>query len=252
MIFISEYLGTIIRIGAILVIGFPLIVFLSRAIKRVLNEQVSHHLGVLFSNITFYAGLVVLFITILNELNFQLSALLGAAGILGIAVGFAAQTSVSNIISGIFLLLERSFKIGDTIVHNGIVGVIESIDLLSVKLRTFDNQLVRIPNENIIKSTTTNRTFYPIRRFDLEARIPVNQPIQPVIELLQSVVTSQDAIEKKPAPLFAVSKVTPWYIVILVRAWTTPDEYYSVARRIIAQANEVAEKEKIKLAIEQK
>ena len=82
---------------------------------------------------------------VLGELGVKLTALLGAAGIVGIAVGFASQTSVSNIISGLFLISEKPFAIGDVIRIGTTTGIIQSIDLLSIKIRTFDNLFVRIP-----------------------------------------------------------------------------------------------------------
>ena len=85
----------------------------------------------------------------------------GTAGIAGIAIGFASQTSVSNIISGIFLISERPFSVGDQIQVGTTKGIILSIDLLSVKLRTFENQLIRIPNESLIKSGVSQHHLLP-------------------------------------------------------------------------------------------
>ena len=82
-----------------------------------------------------------------------------AAGLLTVALGFAAQTSASNLISGLFLLGERPFVVGDVIrLASGITGEVVGIDLLSVKIRTFDNLLVRVPNETLLKSELTNLT----------------------------------------------------------------------------------------------
>ena len=78
------------------------------------------------------ARYVILFITgvtILYELNINISGLLGAAGVIGIAVGFAAQTSISNIISGLFLMIEHPFKLGDYIVCEDAEGKVTSINL---------------------------------------------------------------------------------------------------------------------------
>jgi len=94
--------------------------------------------------------------------------LLGAAGILTVAPGFASQTSASNLVSGLFMIAEHPFGVGDTIRLGSIAGEVPSIDLLSVNLRTPDNLYVRIPNETMIKSEITNLTRFPIRRLDLE------------------------------------------------------------------------------------
>jgi len=100
----------------------------------------------------------------LHEFGFNVTALLGAAGVIGVALGFASQTSMSNLIAGIFLLLEKAFEIGDEITFETATGIVESIDLFSVKIRTSDNTLVRIPNELIIKQKMTNLSYFAKRK----------------------------------------------------------------------------------------
>ncbi|MBO5483098.1 MAG: mechanosensitive ion channel [Spirochaetaceae bacterium] len=109
-----------------------------------------------------YAFYVLLVIYILGLFNIKLTALFGAAGIAGIAIGFAAQTSVSNIISGLFLLTEHSLKVGDYISANGESGTIDSIDMLSVRIHTPDNQFIRIPNESIINANLKNNSYFDL------------------------------------------------------------------------------------------
>jgi hypothetical protein len=87
----------------------------------------------------------------LHQAGLKLGVLPGAAGILTVAIGFASQTSASNLISGLFVIAERPFVVGDIIRVAETTGEVLSVDLLSVKIRTFDNLYVRIPNEGIIR-----------------------------------------------------------------------------------------------------
>jgi small-conductance mechanosensitive channel len=107
----------------------------------------------------------------LHQLGFNLSVLLGAAGVLSVAIGFASQTSAANLISGLFLLGERTIQPGDNIQVGIRTGEVLSVDLLSVKLRTPDNLYVRIPNEMLIKNEMVNLSKLPIRRFDLKVSV---------------------------------------------------------------------------------
>lgn len=116
----------------------------------------------------------------LRELGIDPQVLLGAAGLFTVAVGFASQTSISHLISGLFLMAEQPFRVGDLISVDGVTGEVLSIDLLSVKLRTFDNQMVRLPNEAMLKSTLHNLTRFPIRRVDLVLPIGFDTPIAEV------------------------------------------------------------------------
>ncbi len=137
----------------------------------------------------------------LMELGFDLSVLLGAAGILTVAIGFASQTSASNVISGLFLLGERPFSVGDVIRVNGTTGEVLSVDLLSVKLRTFDNLFVRIPNETMIKSEVTNLRRFPIRRVDLQVGVAYKEDLREVRDILMEVADRNPLCLEEPTPL---------------------------------------------------
>jgi len=128
----------------------------SRGAARLVAGSADTHQEILVRRVVFY-GVAGLFVaSALSDLGVDLSILLGAAGILTVALGFASQTSASNIISGLFLIGEKPFAVGDVIRVSGTVGEVISIDLMSVKLRTFDNLFVRIPNETMIKTEVTN------------------------------------------------------------------------------------------------
>ena len=137
----------------------------------------------------------------LMELGFDLSVLLGAAGILTVAIGFASQTSASNVISGLFLLGERPFAVGDVIRVSGTTGEVLSVDLLSVKLRTFDNLFVRIPNETMIKSEVTNLRRFPIRRIDLQVGVAYKEDLREVRKVLMEVADRNPLCLEEPQPL---------------------------------------------------
>ena len=146
-----------IRILAIVVVGLPLVMWLSRYVQNKLSRYLTPHFTVLISQAIFYTGMALITITVLKNLGFELSAFLGTAGIVGITLGFAAQTSISNIISGIFLLVEDTFQVGDTVsvTTANLNGRVESLHLFSVKLRTEQGKIVRVPNEYLLKNPIT-------------------------------------------------------------------------------------------------
>ena len=144
-----------VRTTSIVLIGLPLIIWLSRYVHKRLSTVLSPHFTVLISQALFYMGMGLLTITVLKNLGFELSAFLGTAGIVGISIGFAAQTSISNIISGIFLLIEDTFQVGDTITTNYFSGTVQSVHIFSIQLKTQDNKIVRVPNEFLLKNPIT-------------------------------------------------------------------------------------------------
>lgn len=132
---------------------------------------------------------------------------LRAAGIAGIAIGFASQTSISNIISGLFLISEKPFAVNDVIKAGDTTEIVLSIDLLSIKMRTFDNLYIRVPNEKIIKEELTNVTRFPIRRLNIDISVAYKEDLARVKERFES-----EGIEI-PFPhisVYAGSKTSPF------------------------------------------
>ncbi|MFC1796052.1 mechanosensitive ion channel family protein [Pseudomonadota bacterium] len=178
-----------------------------------MRDRLSPHHIALTQRLLFYSIFILFGVSALHQLGVNLGVLLGAAGILSIALGFAAQTSMSNLISGLFVMGEKAFTIGDIIRVGETTGEVLSVDLLSVKLRTFDNLFVRLPNETIIKSEVTTLTKFDIRRIDLHLSIAYKENIEAVRNVLKKVVNDHMNCLEEPEPLiiltgFADSAVT--------------------------------------------
>ena len=191
-----------IRAILLLSIGLVAATILSRLVRRSLKARLSEHHHQLARRVVFYGVLTLFVASALRELGFSLAVLMGAAGVLTVAIGFASQTSASNLISGLFLISERPFSIGDFIQVGAITGEVLSIDALSVKLRTFDNLFVRIPNETLIKSEVTTLTRFPIRRYDMKLGVAYKEDIKQVREILLAVAEKNPFCLEEPPPLF--------------------------------------------------
>ena len=155
----------------------------------------------------------------------DLSVLLGAAGIVTVALGFASQTSASNLISGLFLIGERPFSVGDIIKVGDTTGEVLSIDLLSVKLRTYDNLYVRLPNESLIKSEVTTLTKFPIRRLDLLIGVAYKEDINKVRDVLTVVATNNPMCLEEPKPLFIFLGFGESSIDLQFSLWTKRENF---------------------------
>lgn len=223
--FSEEFLQTVIKVGLILVISIPLLLLLRRWARSFFTKKYAPHYGMLAGKLVFYTGLAILVVTIMGQLGISLAPLLGAAGIVGIALGFASQTSVSNIISGLFLIAEQPFKVDDIITVNGTTGVVISIDVLSAKLRTFDNQFVRIPNETLIKTEVRNLTRFPIRRFNAKVSVAYKEDISKVREILLEVAEKNTHALSEPKPLIVFEAFGASSIDLLFLVWAPVTEY---------------------------
>ena len=234
MDFNPDILTKIKEIGFSLIIGYLIIQSLVILVRRVLFNKISKQSKMLVSKGIIYTGVVVLIFIIIGilELKNVFTTLLGAAGILGIILGIASQTSIGNIISGIFLISEKPFELGDLIRVGDKSGYVYSIDLLSIKLKTLDNLLIRIPHQTIISTEVTNVTRFPIRRMDIEVGVAYKENIKRVIEILKSVAYENPLCLVEPEPLVIVRKFGPSSIDILFGVWFEKSKYVKVKNSI--------------------
>ncbi|GAB5380684.1 MAG: mechanosensitive ion channel family protein [Aliiglaciecola sp.] len=222
----------------ILFVGYFVARFLSNLILRFNIANMTPHAQVLVRRGIFYGIMIIMLMSALRELGFDLSVILGAAGILSVAIGFASQTSASNLISGIFLMMERPFSIGDVIRIDQTLGEVISIDLLSVKIRTFDNLFVRVPNESMIKSQVTTLTRFPIRRADLKIGIAYKEDIEKVKTILNEVADKNPMCLNEPAPLFILLGFGTSSVDIQFSVWAKRENFLLLKNEIYQQIKE--------------
>jgi small-conductance mechanosensitive channel len=221
----EETVHQIIRVLLIIVISIPVLLLLRGWARRFFTKKYAPHYGMLAGKVVFYSGIILMIITVMGQLGISLAPLLAGAGIVGVALGFASQTSVSNIISGLFLIAEQPFKVDDIINVGGTIGIVMSIDVLSVKLRTFDNMFVRIPNETIIKTEVINLTRFPIRRFNAKVSVAYKEDIEKVREILLDVAEKNKHSLSEPEPQIIFEAFGTSSIDLDFRIWAPVDEW---------------------------
>lgn len=175
-----------------------------RVIKKLIlkhgEKKFQPHTQMIINKCITYIFWVIILMYVLSLFGIKLSAVWGAAGIAGLAIGFAAQTSVSNVISGLFVLSEKSMKVGDFISVGGVSGVIDNVGLLSIKVHTADNQLIRIPNSSVINSNLENYSTFDQRRLVFEVPISYDGDLQKALDVVSKVPALCKKVLKTPAP----------------------------------------------------
>lgn len=214
-------------------------IFLSRRVDSAISrlKHLDLQQRILFTKIAKYGVLTIAFASALNELGFNLKVLLGAAGVLTVAVGFAAQTSASNLISGIFLMVEKPFVIGDIVEVAGTKGEVLSIDLLSCKIRMFNNVMVRIPNESMVKSNITNLSYFPVRRVDFKVGVGYSSDMKKVRDLLMKAANAHPLCMSEPEPVFTFEAFGDSSINVLLQVWTLNENVGRVQNDVFNDIN---------------
>ena len=236
-------LRAVIKLG----VGFVAARLASGTAARMLASQADAHQELLARRITFYVVLGLFGASALSELGFDLGILLGAAGILTVAIGFASQTSASNVISGLFLLGEKPFSVGDVIRVGTTVGEVLSVDLLSVKLRTFDNLFVRLPNETMIKSEITNLNRFPIRRYDLQVGVAYKEDMRAVRDVLTRVADQNPLCLEEPGPLILFQGYGESALNFQFSVWAKTENFLELRNTIPTDVKEAFDAEEIEI-----
>ena len=242
----AERLGPLLQALALLVAGILLARAARFAVRRWTSGLSAQQRMLLVRGVG-YTVFGLFAVSALRELGFDFAVLLGAAGIVTVAVGFASQTSASNLISGLFLVFERTIEVGDVITVEGVTGEVLSIDLLSTRLRTFDNLLVRIPNETMVKARITNLNRFPIRRYDLLVGVAYKEDIAHVKRVLLEVADRNPLCLEEPAPLIIAQGYGASSVDFQLSVWAKTENYLDLRNSIHEEVKEAFDREGIEI-----
>ncbi|WP_227679390.1 mechanosensitive ion channel family protein [Psychrobacter sp. Pi2-1] len=198
----------------------------------------------LLKNILSVLLLVLGLASVMAQFGFDIVSLVAGLGIVGLAVGFAAQSTLANFIAGITILLEQSFQVGDWIHINDNEGRVVLIALRTTHILTRDNITVIIPNSNVASSEVINLTSKNFIRFDIRVRIAFEDDIETARKEILQVLSDTDAVLNRPETSATVAEIGEYGVFFIVRFWVKPA---AVAR--IPKIKEVLQEE-IKIAFD--
>lgn len=208
-----------------IVAGYLIARFASSAVKKLQHLQHKPRYTLFIEKAIFYVIFILFIVSALRQWGFEMKVLLGATGILTIALGFASQTSASNFISGLFLLAEDTLHVGDLVNFNGVQGEIISIGLFSIRVRQYDNTLVRVPNETLIKTPIVNVSHFSKRRLTCDFQVSGNTDIVPLRNSILHMLEKEPLCLKDPQPSVQVTDIGFSYMTVQVWAWAKQKDF---------------------------
>lgn len=200
--------GKIIFALFIIVTGLKLAQIVSKLLALVVKRRSQLDSGIVDAGqkLFFYTFAALFTLYALHSVQVPLTAFTVIGGALALGFGFGSQNVVSNLISGIILLVERPVKGGDFIEIESSVGIVETIGLRSVRIRTQGNEHLIIPNSYLLEKPLINWTFSDkIIRLELAVGVIYGSPIREVKRLLLAAATNIDRINVKPEPFVILS-----------------------------------------------
>jgi len=192
--------------------------------SRQLSSLLRDFLVITARRLVFIIGLFVG----LSALEINVGPVLAIVGAAGFVIAFALQNSLSNFASGILMLVYRPFDVGEFVNVAGVLGKVESMNLLSTQLRTPDNQQVIVPNNSVWGDVITNITGITERRVDMLFGIGYSDDIDRAQRILEEIVASNDKVLKEPEPIVRLHELGDSSVNFVCRPWVKPADYWDV------------------------
>lgn len=174
------------------------------------------------------AGLILLGIVLALEIlqvTALISAVLGTAGVLGLAVGFAFRDIVENYLAGLMLAFQQPFSKDDVVEIDDVSGVVVRLTTRNTLLLTFDGNHVYLPNATVFKAALTNYSRHPFRRFNFKVGVGVDEDLAEVVQTGMATLCAMPGVTDDPAPQVQIDELGDSSVVMNLFGWVDQREH---------------------------
>lgn len=214
---------SIAEIGVLLFLGWLINLGSNMLIQRSINKRGGdEHAAKTAKRLSAYIIFSLVLVLALGALGVPPTALGTVVGLIGLGLSFALKDMIANFISGIFIMVNRPFKIGDQIKVSGEEGTIKDIQIRASEIKTYDGRKVIVPNSDLYNKTVINNTAYDERRFEVIVGIGYDEDIKTAKEAALEVLEETEGIEEKPEAQVLVDTLDDSSVNLKLRGWTKP------------------------------
>ncbi len=216
--------GDWVQAGILIGIGLLLAIMVHRVVIRLVTAGSNARLGVarllgrLGGMLVFLAG----FVYALNTLGVRIAPLLGALGIVGIALAFALQDILENFIAGVILQARNPFRLGDQVVSGDWQGTVEDVNFRAVVLHTPDGTRVVLPSSTVLKDPIQNLTAFDQRRTSVTVGVAYGTDLRRAALIIARATASVEEVVADPDPQVYVEELADSAVNFSVRYWHQP------------------------------
>jgi len=242
---ILEYGIKIISSLAIFIIGKKIARFVTDLALNSLAKTgaIDKTLNRFLNSVLYGILLVVIVLAALGQLGVQTTSFIAILGAVGLAVGLAFQSTLSNISAGVMIIIFKPVIIGEFVEAGGATGVVEEINIFNTIMKTGDNKIIIVSNANIIAGNVVNYSRQKTRRVDLTFGIGYDDDLRLAKATLEEIIAADTRILQDPVPLVAVSELADSSVNFVTRSWVQSGDYWSVHFDML---------EKVKLTFDEK
>ncbi len=216
---------------AVLVIGLFISGLISRWVKKGLSraDRLDPSIASLFSSLVKYALWALVLVTVLTQFGIETTSIIAALGGMALAVGLALQGTLSNVASGVMILVQKPFKVGETVSVGPILATVQAIGLFTTELKQPDGLFVMMPNNELWNKPIINFNRHPVRRFELVVGIGYGDSMEQARNELLALAAADDRILDDPAPVAFVNSLDDSSVGIGLRVWCNTFDYLALS-----------------------
>jgi small-conductance mechanosensitive channel len=195
-----------------------------------------------------FLGVIIASVIVIPDLS--IADVIGFLGFGSVAVGFAFQDIFKNFLAGVLLLIAEPFQLGDEIIVNGYEGTVETIEIRSTKIRTYQGETVDIPNSLVFTNPVKVLTACKRKRTDLLVGVEYDTQLSHAQALFLETLKTIEGVLVDPVPLVHLSAFAPNSIDFTVRYWTLPQraQVVEIQSRVILAIKGICDQHQITLA----
>lgn len=235
----------------ILVIGWLLATWAKRGLEAGLARvPMDLTLKPLIASMTRYIILVLTLLLVVQQFGVQTTSLIAVLGAAGLAIGLALQGTLSNVASGVMLLVLRPFRVGQFVeIASGRQGTVQEIGLFTTMLITRDGVYISIPNSEIFGAVVINFTRERVRRVTFEVPVDWVNEVEQVEKTMLDAIKANDLVLTDPAPSAVVCELKDYAITMRARAYVRSPDYWRALWTLQKEVKIALDKAKILPAV---
>jgi small conductance mechanosensitive channel len=240
-----------------LVAAIVLVVLIARLLGRLTDRIIARHpISVLLETFIKVAvrrtALVIGFVAALPIIGINIGPVLALIGAAGLVIGLALQGTLSNFASGMLILIYRPYDMGDAITVSDVSGSVSGMNLLSTTIKTFDNQLITIPNNNVWNGAIINITGSDMRRVDMVFGIGYEDDFGKAQEILHSILAQHPKVLDTPEPTIRLHELGDSSVNLICRPWAKTEDYWGVYWDVMESVKREFDKQGISIPFPQR
>jgi small conductance mechanosensitive channel len=230
----------------IILVGLFLAKLIRKALMRVLSTRKVAPTVVYFTDSCLQVLVYgVILIAALHRLGVETSSLVAMLGAAGLAIGLALRGQLSNVASGLLIIIFRPFSVGNYIEGGGSAGTVERIELMSTEVRTPENVTVIIPNSKLTADKVINYSHHETRRLRLAIAVSYKTDLKAIRDVLQDIIAKEDLILKEPQPSIIIKDLGDKNLKVEVCIWLTSQDYLKAKVQLNEKIKERYDSEEI-------